>query len=95
MLPCQGSKLTVASSKFATLKSHLPHVKNVGSKKLLPRNSITTVISWKNKLTFSEIILLFIRQNTIPYGQRHMEFCLVINLTMGGSGFTLLPIIAT
>ena len=49
------------------------------------------VISWRNKLIFTEIILLVIRQNTIPYGQRqfnafdHMEFCLVLNLTMGGN----------
>ena len=33
---CQGSKLTIASSKFATKKSHLLPVKKVGSKKLLP-----------------------------------------------------------
>ena len=33
-------KLAVASSKFATRKSHLPPVKNVGSKKLLPGNSV-------------------------------------------------------
>ena len=49
------------------------------------------VISWKNKPIFTKIILLFIRQNTISYAQRiikafdHMEFCLVINLIMGGN----------
>ena len=36
----QGSKLIVASSKFATGKSHLPPAKTVGSKKLLPGNSV-------------------------------------------------------
>ena len=61
----QGSKLTVAS--------HLPSAKNVGSKKLLPGNSVMKVISWKNKSIFTEINLLFIRQNTIPYGQRHYQ----------------------
>ena len=46
---------------------------------------------------FSEIILLLIRQNTIPYGQRHinafdhMEFCLVISLTKGGNWANPLP----
>ena len=51
----------------------LPPVKNVGSEKLLPWNSVLKEISWKNKLIFTEIILLFIRQNTIAYGQRHYE----------------------
>ena len=37
-LSVQGSKFTVASSKFATWKSLFPPVKNVGSKKLLPGN---------------------------------------------------------
>ena len=64
-------EMKVANSKFATSKSHLPPVKNVGSKKLLPGNSVLKVISWNNKPIFNEIILLFIRQNTIPYGQRH------------------------
>ena len=59
----QGSKLTVASSKFVTLKSHLPPVKNVGSKKLLPGNSVLKVISWKNKPIFPEIILLFMTKH--------------------------------
>ena len=69
----QDSKLIVhvASSKFATSKSHLPPIKRVGRKKLLPGNSVLKVISWKNKPIFTEIILLCIRQNTIPYGQRH------------------------
>ena len=49
-----------------------------------------TVISWKNKLIFTELILLFMRQNTITYGPiiyafDHMEFCFVINLTLGGN----------
>ena len=69
----QGSKLTIASSKFATGKSHLPPVENVVSKKLLPLNSVMKVISWKNKPNFTEITLLAIRQNTIPCGQRHYE----------------------
>ena len=58
----QGSKITVASSKFATRKSHLLPAKNVSSKKLLPRNSVMKVIT-----------LPVIRQNTIPYGQRHYQ----------------------
>ena len=47
------------SSKFknATLKSHLPPHKYVGSKKLLPENSVTKEISWKNKPIFTEIII--------------------------------------
>ena len=51
----------------------LPPVENVGSKKLLPANSFMKFISWKNKLIFTEIILLFIRQNAIPYGLRHYQ----------------------
>ena len=69
----QSSKLTVASSKFATSKSHLLPVKNVGSKKLLPGNFVLKVISWKHKPIFIEIILVFIRQNTISYGQRYYQ----------------------
>ena len=38
---------------------------------LLPGNSVPKEIFWKNKPSFIEIILLFIRLNTIPYGQRH------------------------
>ena len=43
------------------------------------------VISRKKKQIYAEIILLLIRQNTIPYGQKHnafdrMELCLVIYL---------------
>ena len=53
------------------------------------------VISWKNKPIFTEIILLFIRQNTIPYGQRDYQ-CLVVNLTMGGLCAVICPpILAT
>ena len=64
----------------------------MGCKKLLPGNSVLIVISWKNKPILSEIILLFIKQNTIPY----MEFCLVINVTRGGNWVvTRPPIIAT
>ena len=66
----------------------------MGSKKLLPGNSVQRVISWKNKPIFTEIILLLIGKNTIPYGQRHiindfdhMEFCLVINLTRLVTGY--------
>ena len=43
------------------------------SRKLLSGNSVMKVISWKNKPIFTEIILLLIRQNTIPYGQRHYQ----------------------
>ena len=49
------------------------------------------VISWKNKPVFAEIILLLIRQNTfhmvkgIINAFDHMEFCLVIDLTMDGN----------
>ena len=62
------------------------------------------VIFWKKKLIFTEIILLFIRQNTIPCGQSkgivnafdQMGFCLDINLIMGGNHtVTWSPIIAT
>ena len=48
------------------------------------------VISIKNKPIFTEIILLLIRQNTIPYGQGTnafdlMQFCLVIALKIDGN----------
>ena len=44
------------------------------------------VISWKNMPDFTEIILLLIRQNTNPYGQRHYQwYCVVINLTKAGN----------
>ena len=69
----QGSKLTVASNKFATGKSHLLPAKNVSSKRLLPGNSVIQVITWKNKPIFTEIFLLLIRPHTIPYGQRHYQ----------------------
>ena len=42
------------------------------------------------------MILLFIGQNTISYGQKHyhafdhMEFCFVINLPMGGNWAVIL-----
>ena len=49
-----GSKLTVASSKFATQKFHLPPVKHVGGKKLLPGNSVMEVIFWNSKLIVTE-----------------------------------------
>ena len=39
------------------------------------------VISLKNMPIFTEIILLLIRQNTIPY----MELCFVINLIKDGN----------
>ena len=45
------------------------------------------LLEWKSKLFLTEIIILLMRQNTIPYGQGiinafdHMELCLVINLT--------------
>ena len=55
----QGSKLTVASSKLATYKSHLilPPVKHVGSKKLLPGNSVMEVIFRNSKLLLTEKFL--------------------------------------
>ena len=69
----QRSRLTVANSKFATGKSHSLPAKNVGSKRLLPGNSVMNMISWKNKPVLTEITLPFIRQNTVPYGQRHYQ----------------------
>ena len=63
----------------------------MGSKKLLPENSVIKVIPRKNKPVSTEIILLLIRQNIIPMVKGiinvfdHMEFCLVINLKMGGN----------
>ena len=53
------------------------------------------VISWKSKLFFTEIIVLLIciRPNTFPNAFDHMEFCLVINLTM--ATVTWQPIFAT
>ena len=79
-------------------KTTMQQQQQQGSKKLLPGDSVLRVISWKNKPIFIEIILLFIRQNTIPYSQRiinafdHMEFCLVIN---GNLAVTWPPMIAT
>ena len=43
----QGLKLTVASGKLATWKSHLLPIEKAGSKKLLPGNSVVKVISGK------------------------------------------------
>ena len=43
----QGSKLTVASGKFATLKFRLLSTQKVGSKKLLPGSSVVKVTSKK------------------------------------------------
>ena len=64
------------------------------SKKLLPGNSVVEVIFWNSKLIFTEKILMFIRQNTIP--NDHMEFCLVLNLTMCGDlAVTWLPKLTT
>ena len=62
----------------------------MGNRKLLPGNSVMRVISWKNKPIFTELILLFMRQNTITHGPiiyafDHTEFCFVINLTMCGN----------
>ena len=60
------------------------------------------VISWKNKPIFTEIILLFLKQTQfhmikgIINAFDHMQFCLVINLTIGGNwAVTWPPIIAT
>ena len=47
LVGCQGSKLTVASGKFATSKSRLLPIEKVGSKKLVPGNSVVKVISGK------------------------------------------------
>ena len=55
----QGSKLTVASSKFATWKSYLPPVEKVGSKKLLPGKSIAKLLSGKKKQIFTKELLKF------------------------------------
>ena len=46
-LSYQGSKLTVASGKFCHLKFHFLPTEKVGSKKLLPGNSVVKVISGK------------------------------------------------
>ena len=43
----QGSKLTAASGKFATSKSNFLPLEKLGSKKLLPGNSVVKVISGK------------------------------------------------
>ena len=43
----QGSKLTVASGKFAIWKSHLQPIEKVASKKFMPGNSVVKVISGK------------------------------------------------
>ena len=60
------------------------------------------VISWKNKAVFTEIILLlydktqFDMVKGIINAFDHMEFCLVINLTMGDNPtVTWPPLIAT
>ena len=47
ILLVQGSKLTIASGKFATRKFHLLPIEKLGSKTLLPRNSVVKVISGK------------------------------------------------
>ena len=41
------------------------------------------VISWKNKPIFTDIILLFIRQNTIPYGQKALSMPLINGILLG------------
>ena len=60
------------------------------------------VISWKNKAVFIEIILLLYNKTQfhmvkgIINAFDYMEFCLVINLTMGGNlAVTWPPVIAT
>ena len=72
------------------------------SKKLLLGNLGMKVISWMNKPVFTKIILLFEDKTKfhmvkgITNAFDHVEFCLVINLTMGGSrAVTWLPLIAT
>ena len=97
-----GFEINSSKKQICHLKFHLPPVNNVGSKKLLPGNSVLKVISWKNKLIFTAIILLFIRQTQshlvkgIINAFDHMEFCLVINLTMCGKlAVTWPPMIAT
>ena len=63
------------------------------SKKLLLGNLVMKVISWMNKPDFTTIILLLEDKTkfhmVITNASDHMEFCLVINLTMGVAG--LLP----
>ena len=61
--PDQAAGLKINRSKFATRKSHLPPVKNVGRKKFLPGNSVMKVISWNNKPIFNEIILQFMTKH--------------------------------
>ena len=57
------------------------------------------VNSWKNKSIFTEVALLFIRQKQfnmlkgIINAFDHMEFCLVINLIMGGNQAVTWPLI--
>ena len=63
----------------------------MGSKKLLPGNSVMKVISWRNKPIFTEIMILRIRQNTFLYAFDHMEFCFVIELTMDGNQVVIRP----
>ena len=64
----------------------------MGGNKLLPENSVMKLIPFEDKPFFTELILMLIRQNTIPYGQGiinafdHMELCLVINLTLVVTG---------
>ena len=74
----------------------------MGSKKLLPGNSVMEVIFWNSKLIFTEKIIMFISQaqfhmvKGIINAFDDMEFCLVLNLTMGGKlAVTWPPKIAT
>ena len=67
-------------------KTHLPPVTNMGSKKLLPGNSVLKEISWKNRPIFTEIGHLLVRQT-----QFHIEICYVINLPMGAKWAVIWP----
>ena len=75
----------------------MPPNKNLGSKILLPGNSVIKVISWKNKPVFTEIILLHINRTKFNLAKGiinafdQMEFCLVIKLTMDGNLAIILP----
>ena len=67
----------------------------MGSKKLLPENSVLKLISWENKPISTDIVLLLIRQNTFPHGwskalsmplTNHMELYLTIKLMLVVTG---------
>ena len=67
-------------------------MKNVGSKKLLPGNSVKKVISWKTcQFSLNNSSVYKTKHNstwskTLSMPFDHLALCLVINLTMGGTG---------